>query len=59
MTYTIEEDNYEIISSNKKCIGCIFQLKIALEPQKQINISCRHPRGPGNISHCIYFKSIN
>jgi len=51
------DSEYEIISSNEKCINCRFQIKTILEELNKINISCKHPKGPGNPAHCIYFKS--
>ena len=24
---------------------------------RKINLSCRHPKGPGNPVHCIYFRN--
>ena len=50
-------EEYEIISSNEKCINCRFQIKTVLEELNQINLSCKHPKGPGSPVHCIYFKS--
>jgi hypothetical protein len=55
---TVQNEEYEIISSNEKCIKCRFQYKIILDELNQINISCRHPKGPGNPVHCIYFKQV-
>lgn len=57
-TETIKEEDYEIVSSNDKCIDCRFQCKIIVGPAKQVNISCKHPKGPGNPDHCIYFKNM-
>jgi hypothetical protein len=51
-----ENTEYEIISSNERCINCRFQCKIILEDKNQINITCKHPKGPGSPVHCIYFK---
>ena len=51
-----ENLEYEIISSNERCIKCRFQCKTILEDINQINISCKHPKGPGSPVHCIYFK---
>ncbi len=52
----IENREYEIISSSERCIKCKFQCKIILDDIMQIKISCKHPKGPGNPQHCIYFK---
>lgn len=54
---TTDNKEYEIVSSNEKCINCRFQIKTILEELNQINISCKHPKGPGNPVHCIYFKN--
>lgn len=51
-----ENMDYEIISSNERCIKCRFQCKTIFEDKNQINITCKHPKGPGNPAHCIYFK---
>ena len=51
-----ENGDYEIISSNERCIKCRFQCKTILEDTNQINITCKHPKGPGSPAHCIYFK---
>lgn len=54
----VKEPEYEVISSNEKCVRCRFQYKIILDELNQINISCRHPKGPGSPVHCIYFKQV-
>ncbi|MBI5681322.1 MAG: hypothetical protein HZC47_10540 [Methanobacterium sp.] len=54
----VKGEDYEIISSNDKCVECRFQCKVIVTSMKQMNISCKHPKGPGNPDHCIYFKSM-
>lgn len=54
----VKDTEYEVISSNEKCVRCRFQYKIILDELNQINISCRHPKGPGSPVHCIYFKQV-
>lgn len=57
-TEIIEGEKFEIISSNEKCLNCSFQCKIIISDMKRISISCKHPKGPGNPVHCIYFKRL-
>ncbi len=39
-----EKVDYEIISSNERCIKCRFQCKTILEDTNRINITCKHPK---------------
>ena len=48
---------YSIISCSDRCNDCLFKCEVLVDEIKQINISCRHPKGPGNPVHCIYFKN--
>lgn len=49
--------DYKIVSCSDRCNLCFFKCEVVLDDIEQINISCRHPRGPGNPIHCIYFKN--
>lgn len=53
----IKEKDYEIVSPNHRCIECKFQCKVIVDHIEQVNISCKHPKGPGNPQHCIYFRN--
>lgn len=53
---TINNEDFELISSTDRCIQCKFRYEVILEDIKRISISCKHPRGPGNPLHCMYFK---
>lgn len=55
---TVDSEDFEVISCTEECIKCKFQCKTIVTPAKQVNISCRHPKGPGNPAHCIYFKHL-
>lgn len=50
---------YSIISCSDRCNECLFKCEVVVHEIKHINISCRHPKGPGNPVHCIYFKNRN
>lgn len=52
----MDGEDFEVISSTQRCIQCRFQCKTVLKECKKLNISCMHPKGPGNPEHCIYFK---
>ncbi len=55
-----QADNYDdfiVISCSDKCNDCLFKCEVVVADMKQVNISCRHPKGPGNPIHCIYFKN--
>jgi hypothetical protein len=54
----IEEEEFKVLSSSEKCYKCLFQCKVIIKEKKRISLSCKHPKGPGNHMHCIYFKNI-
>lgn len=56
MKKTIHGVELGIVSSSKECYNCLFKCEVVVEEIKQIKIYCRHPKGPGNPEHCIYFK---
>lgn len=51
--------DYEVISCSDRCYECLFKCEVVINDMKQLNLSCRHPKGPGNPVHCIYFKITN
>lgn len=55
----MDRNDYKIISSSNRCYKCYFGFKVVLDDIEEINISCRHPGGPGNSIHCIYFKNMD
>lgn len=50
------DEEYEISSPSDKCANCLFQCVVVLKDLKKIDISCKHPKGPGKPEHCIYYK---
>lgn len=57
--HTEKNEDYVVVSCSDRCSECLFKCEVVINDMKQINISCRHPKGPGNPIHCIYFKSRN
>lgn len=55
----IEGEEFEVLSSNEKCYQCLFQCEVVIKEKKEISLSCKHPKGPGNPTHCIYFKKTS
>jgi len=53
----MDQKEYKIISCSDRCSQCYFKYEFVPDDIEQISISCRHPRGPGNPMHCIYFKN--
>lgn len=51
------DEKFEIISSSENCYKCRYRCEIAVKEYNELNIYCRHPKGPGNINNCIYFKT--
>jgi len=58
-TRIVTGEVYNVFASTEKCINCKFQCKIIVDEKKEINLSCKHPKGPGGPVHCIYFKRMN
>ena len=54
---TKNNEDFEVVSCSDRCKNVYSNVKLLITKLKQINISCRHPKGPGNPVHCIYFKS--
>lgn len=44
---SIDGEDFEVLSSNEKCLNCIFQCEVIIKENKIINIYCQHPEGPG------------
>jgi hypothetical protein len=55
----MDQTDYKIISNSNRCQKCYFRFEVVLDDIEEINISCRHPMGPGNSMHCIYFKNMD
>ena len=55
----MDQIDYKIISNSNRCHKCYFRFEVVLDDVEEINISCRHPMGPGNSIHCIYFKNMD
>jgi hypothetical protein len=53
----MDRSDYKIISNTNRCKKCYFKFEVVLDEIEQINLSCRHPKGPGNPMHCTYFKN--
>lgn len=49
-------EGYRIISTTSECPECVYRCEAVLEDTMEVKMYCRHPRGPGNLSHCIYFR---
>jgi len=49
--------DYEVISCSDRCYKCHFKCEVVMDDVRKINFSCRHPKGPGNPVHCIYFRN--
>ncbi len=49
-------EEYELTTPSDKCTECLFQCVVIIKKLKLIDISCKHPKGPGKPEHCIYFK---
>lgn len=50
-------EDFDVISCSDRCAECFFRCEVVVEEMNTLNISCRHPKGPGNPEHCIYFKN--
>lgn len=53
---TDEFEDFDIITCSDRCTECFFRCEVFVDDINTLNISCRHPKGPGNPIHCIYFK---
>lgn len=49
-------EGFRIISATGECPVCVYRCEVVIEDLKEVKVYCRHPRGPGNPSHCIYFR---
>ncbi|MCK9151578.1 hypothetical protein [Methanobacterium alcaliphilum] len=56
MSKIISGTEFKIVSSSRECLNCLFNCEIVVEELKEVKIYCRHPKGPGNPEHCIYYK---
>jgi hypothetical protein len=53
----VGNEEFEVLSNTYRCSKCKHRQEIVVSDIKCINIACKHPKGPGNPSHCIYFSS--
>jgi hypothetical protein len=53
----VDGEEFEVLSNTYRCSNCKHHQEIVVTDIKQISIACRHPGGPGNPSHCVYFLS--
>ncbi|WP_048188441.1 hypothetical protein [Methanobacterium paludis] len=53
----LNKESFEVLSNTYRCSKCKHRHEIVVNNIKRINIGCKHPRGPGNPSHCVYFLS--
>ena len=54
----INGEAFEVVSCSPRCNQCLFKQKVVVTEFKRVSLSCRHPKGPGNPVHCIYFKHV-
>ncbi|MBP2046180.1 hypothetical protein [Methanobacterium aggregans] len=54
----VDGEEFEVVSCSPRCYKCKFKQKIVVPELKRVSLSCRHPKGPGNPVHCIYFRHL-
>jgi len=49
-------EGFRVVSATGECPLCVYRCEVVVEDLKEVKVYCRHPGGPGNPSHCIYFR---